>query len=234
VSNRPNRKDIPGHQVAKASGGTPTWIWLAAAAVVVVAVVVAVLLSSSNEGADDLTVGTVSVSGSVLPEYGGQQPDPAVGMMAPVLNGENFAGEPVTVGGTGTPQVVVFLAHWCPVCQREVPVITKWAEDNPDLDGVEVVAVATGIDRTRGNYPPGAWLRSENWPYEPLVDNADHRSAEVYGLTSFPYFVAIDAEGKVVGRVSAEIGSEGLDRLVEGARTGTTVVIQRGGTTPVE
>ena len=234
MSNRPNRKETPGHPVSKPSGSrTPSWVWIGLAAVVVVAVGTAVLLSSS-EGSDDLTVGTVSVSGSVLPPYAAGQPDPAVGTQAPSVTGVTFANEPIAITNDGVPRVVVFMAHWCPVCQREVPMITQWYEENPDLGGVEIVTVATAIDRTRGNYPPGAWLRSENWPFETLVDDPDNRAAEVFGLAAFPYFVAIDAQGQVVARVAGEIGSAAFAGLVDAARSGNPVVESGGQLTPFE
>lgn len=234
MNNRPNRKETPGHQAPRPSGsGAPKWVWFAVLGVVVVAVGTALLLSNSD-GASDLTVGDVSVSGSVLPPYAAGQPDPTIGTTAPSVTGVTFADEPIGITDDGTPKVVAFMAHWCPVCQREVPVIVDWYDNNPDLGGVEVITVATAIDRTRGNYPPGAWLRNADWPFETMVDNVDNRAAEVFGLTAFPYFVAIDAEGQVVARVSGEIGPQAFAGLVEAARTGVPVNEVGGGTTPFD
>ena len=61
----------------------------------------------------------VTVTGTPLPTYTGKGTDPAVGMTPPTLSGANFVGSPVVIApGTGGPMLVVFVAHWCPLCQR--------------------------------------------------------------------------------------------------------------------
>jgi hypothetical protein len=69
-----------------------------------------------------------------------------------------------------------------------------------------------------------------------LVDDADSRTGSVFGLTSFPYFVAIDAQGNIVERVSGEIGGPAFEALLDAARTGvpTTAAGGGGASTPVE
>jgi cytochrome c biogenesis protein CcmG/thiol:disulfide interchange protein DsbE len=115
--------------------------------------------------------------------------------------------------------VVMFVAHWCPHCQKEVPLIT--AHLGGKLPGdVDLFAVSTGVDQTAPNYPPGAWLRKENWPVPTLVDDAQGSAAKAYGLSGFPYFVVVDASGKVVDRASGEIPVEQFDALINAARSG--------------
>src|SRR5262245_40546743 len=68
----------------------------------------------------------VTVDGTPLPAYPGSGTDRAVGLAAPVLTSVDFEGADAEVGGaTGAPYGVVFLAHWCPHCQAEVPVIVS-------------------------------------------------------------------------------------------------------------
>ena len=45
----------------------------------------------------------------------------------------------------GQPTLVVFLAHWCPHCQAEVPVIVKAIADWT-IPEIRAVAVATGTN----------------------------------------------------------------------------------------
>jgi cytochrome c biogenesis protein CcmG/thiol:disulfide interchange protein DsbE len=217
---------------AKKGSGTPVWVWLAVAAVVVVAAVVAVVITTSYSS-DDLTSAEVTASGSVLPTFTGPgSPDPARGTPAPRLKGSTLAGDPVTIGGDGTPTVLVFLAHWCPVCQKEVPIITDWVAGGGDVDGVDVYSVVTSVDRTRGNYPPGSWLRRADWPFTSIVDDPSNTAANVFGLSAFPYYVAIDAEGNVVERVTGELDAAGFAALVGAARTGVPVTVESGAATP--
>lgn len=231
MSNRPNPSTRPARSGAGSS--TPVWVWIAVAAVVVAALGIALLLTNSSSS-NDLTVGEATASGSALPPFADQSADGAVGRQSPVVRGTNFADEPVTIGAAGTPQVLVFLAHWCPVCQREVPELVAWANAGGNTEGVEVVGVATSIDRTRGNWPPGAWLRNDGWPYQTFVDNGENTAGQAFGVTGYPFFVVVDASGRVVERVSGEVSQAAFAALVDSARTGVVSESVTGGdSTPV-
>jgi hypothetical protein len=75
------------------------------------------------------------------------------------------------------------------------------------------------FDETRGNWPPGEWLVDEGWTQPTMVD-PDGSAAETWGLTSFPYFVAIDANGDVVARASGELTTAQFEELLLGATHG--------------
>jgi thiol-disulfide isomerase/thioredoxin len=161
-------------------------------------------------------VRAVTIEGAALPAHDSSAAtDAAVGMTAPTLRGASFDGTPVTVTpGDGTPKMLVFLAHWCPHCQREVPVLTKWINDGRAPSGLEIVAVSTGVSSDAPNYPPSAWLAREGWPKSVLADNASSAAGKAYGLTAFPYLVVLDAEGNVVVRTSGELSADQLDQLM--------------------
>jgi len=193
------------------SGSTPRRIPFVAviAAVVVVAGVLAVLLSRGNDESapsDVAQVRPVTVSGTPLPEYDATaNPDPAVGKDIPSLSGENFSGTPVRIAPNGKAKVVIFVAHWCPHCQREVPILAPDLRDEPLPAGVEAFAVSTAVNPQAPNFPPSEWLAGVDWPTPVLVDDAEGAAAGAYGLSSFPYFVFVNADGTVSSRVSGEI-----------------------------
>jgi thiol-disulfide isomerase/thioredoxin len=108
--------------------------------------------------------------------------------------------------------MIMFVAHWCPHCQVEVPVVQQWVDDGGLPDGVDLVAVSTAIDSRRPNYPPGAWLEREGWTAPVLVDGND-AGARAAGLSAYPFFVGVDADGEVVGRVSGELTADQLDTI---------------------
>jgi thiol-disulfide isomerase/thioredoxin len=177
-------------------------------------------------GGDDETVDTnvaqarpVEVAGTPLAPLGDGD-DPAVGTPAPTLTGEGFDGEPVEIADDGRPKVVVFLAHWCPHCQREVPVLVDWVESGAKPDDVDLYGVATSTSPDRPNYPPSAWLEREGWTQPTLVDSEDSTAAAAYGLSAFPFFTAIDSDGNVAGRVTGELTPEELEALFDLARSG--------------
>jgi thiol-disulfide isomerase/thioredoxin len=195
--------------------------WIVGGVAVLVALVVAVAVSAGGDddggdGGDVVQTADVTVEGEELPTFAGR-PDAAVGTTAPTLAGRSFDGTPVEVA-PGRPTIVLFLAHWCPHCQAEVPLLVEHFADGGLPDDVDVVAVSTAVDRPRGNYPPSAWLEEEGWPTPVLVDSSDNEAAAAYGLPGFPYLVALDASGEVVARLSGEFPTETFDAVVELAR----------------
>jgi thiol-disulfide isomerase/thioredoxin len=197
------------------------WFFGIGVAVVLAIGVVAILVTrgGNDEGGVDSDTGAVeiaaavSVDGQALPTGTGTD-DAAIGMRAPVAGGQNFDGSPVTVGEGGRPQLVVFLAHWCPHCQAEVPRLVAFDAAGGFPTGLDVVAVATGTMSSRPNYPPSAWLEREGWTRPVLVDTSNGSVANAYGVSGFPYFVLLDAEGRVLARDSGELTEDQLRELV--------------------
>lgn len=159
-------------------------------------------------------------AGEVMPPYAPAATDPAVGRIAPVLRGARFDGTPLAIEPDGNAKVVVFLAHWCPHCQREVPRLVTWLGKFPLPAGVRLYGVATSTSPDRPNYPPSAWLARERWDVPTLADDARGSAGAAFGLTAFPYFVALDRDGRVVARASGELTDVQFGRLVEAAATG--------------
>lgn len=186
--------------------------------------------SDSDEGgsADTAVFGQAPATGSVergdgsqpLPPFDRGSADLARGRQSPEVSGTTVTGESVTIGAPGKAQVVVFLAHWCPHCQAEVPRIVKHLDENPLPSDVDLYGVATSTVENRPNFPPSDWLERESWQF-PTLDDVDNSVQVQFGLTGFPFFAAIDAEGVVVVRGSGELSTAQFDLLVEAARTGS-------------
>jgi thioredoxin-like negative regulator of GroEL len=79
--------------------------------------------------------------------------------------------------------------------------------------GVELVSVFTAIYTNRPNYPPDARMARVHWQVPVNVD-ADGQIARNYGLSEFPYWVAVKANGTVAERLTGELTPEQLDALV--------------------
>jgi len=176
---------------------------------------VAVLASGGDEAAEDQIdqADPVRVAGDPLPALG-DGADPAVGLIAPRLDGSGFVGQPVSVVPGDGAKAVMFLAHWCPHCQAEVPVVTDWLADGGLPDSVELVSVSTSIDPDLPNYPPQDWLASEGWPARVLVDG-DDSAAAAYGVGGFPFWAFLNADGTVSSRVSGEMPVEDLQARID-------------------
>ena len=99
-------------------------------------------------------------------------------------------------------------------CQREIPLLADHLADDGLPAGLDLVTVATSTDTNRPNYPPSAWLESVGWTAPTLADSPEGAAAVALGLPGYPYFVAVDSQGRVVARTSGEITSDQFDQLV--------------------
>jgi cytochrome oxidase Cu insertion factor (SCO1/SenC/PrrC family) len=201
-------------------------VWWGLSLLVLVAAAAAVALASGGDDAKATkheVSPRVTVDGTSLPAADiqglGSGDDPAIGMTAPTLTGESFAGKNVTFRNDGKPRIVLFVFHGCPHCQAEVPRIVALQQAGK-LEGVEIQTVSTGTDSRYDNYPPSAWLRGEQWPYPVLADDGKTRAANAYGLRYYPYFVLVDADGKVVGRATGEVSKSDLTKIVQALAAG--------------
>ena len=154
--------------------------------------------------------GTVEIIGEALP------PDESVGHVAPGFKAQpNTSAEMIEIQpDDGIVRLIGFFAHWCPHCQREVPRVAQWLNENDLPNGVEVVAISTSVREGTPNYPPSEWFEAEKWPTQVLVDNTEKSIAEAYGLTGFPFWVLVDGDGTVVHRSSGELSEEQFGYLV--------------------
>ena len=170
---------------------------------------------ASLEGASEFQ--NVVVVGDPLPRFG-DGAYLALGATAPVLEGFGFLGNEVTTT-PGTPMLLVFLAHWCPFCQKEVPVLVNWNNSGLVPDNLDVIAVTTGTDEAQPNFPPSVWLANEKWPelWPVLDDNKDQTAGNAFGLAGYPFMTLIGSDGKVLWRNSGEISAEALTEAVNAA-----------------
>ena len=159
------------------------------------------------------SAGPPVITGTPLPAFTGPTDDPAIGMAAPVVQGHDHQGAPVAIEPNGRVQMVIFAAHWCPHCQREIPIIQDWVDGGGLPDDVDIVTVSTGIEPTAPNYPPEAWFEREGWTAPVIVDETGS-VAQAYGLASYPYFVILDGTGNVFARLVGEIPTDDLEQIL--------------------
>lgn len=178
------------------------------------ALIVGLAVAIATEEPVDASIGfgEVEVSGALLPPSG-TLPDPAIGQTAPTITGADWDGNEVTIAPDGDPKLVVFLAHWCPHCQNEVPVVQDWVDAGNLPDGVKLVAVSTLTDRRRPNWPPQNWLVRESWSSPVIMDNNINAVSAAFGMAGTPFWVALDGNNRVLARVAGEIGVDGIAQL---------------------
>ena len=114
-----------------------------------------------------------------------------------------------------TPTIFLFVAHWCPFCQEEIPEVKKWIEDNDILNkGVNVVFIVTSTDSNKVNYPPDSWLYNESWKYPVIYDDSTNSLADYFGVSYFPSWVFTESNGQVAFTHAGKIGLEELTKLI--------------------
>ncbi len=187
--------------------------------VVLVAVVAIVIVVATGGGSDSSVAlsenGPITITGNPLPGFEGDTAtDAGAGLTAPVLEGQAFDGSPIVVE-PGSPTLVVFLAHWCPHCQAEVPDLVEWAESLAVPQGLNVVGVATATSPDRPNYPPSEWLLRERWPFLVMADDEAATAAQAFGTTGYPYLVMLDENGVVQWRHSGQLADGQLEQYLD-------------------
>lgn len=188
---------------------------IAGSVILVIGLAVAIGVSLVDEPLDgNLPEGETAIEGDFLPEFAGENDDNiARGLQAPIFSGPNENSEIVSLEKNGNAKVLLFLAHWCGYCQKEVPAVQEYIDLIGIPDGVEIIAVATSIDRARDNYPPHDWLKEEGWSETQIYD-LDREIGTAYGLNAFPYWVFLDKELNVVARRTGNLPQDQVGQLL--------------------
>ena len=170
-------------------------------------------------GVDAAEFQDVKVAGEALPQLPESGTDPAVGKAAPTLTGYDLFGRPVTIdpGSDGKATMVVFLAHWCPHCNREVPVLNEWKAKNLVPANLRVVGITTASRPDQANWPPSKWIVAMKWPFDQFADSEKQDASAAYGVGGYPFLTFIDAAGNVTSRTSGEVPVEDITKAANAA-----------------
>lgn len=196
---------------------------------IVIALVIAVVAGGSKDSSNTpMSDGAVSagenqpveVVGEVLEALPESGDDSTLGLIAPTLNGHAFDGSNLSVTpGDGKPYMVVFLAHWCPHCNREVPRLIEWQASGAIPADLQIIGVSTSVASDRPNYPPSQWVVAKGWPWPVMADSKSMDAANAFGVSGYPFFAIVGADGKVKVRASGELEIDQLNQIVNTALT---------------
>jgi thiol-disulfide isomerase/thioredoxin len=210
------------------------WLWVSIGAVIAIAAAIAVWTTTGNDPKVSVgTTGTDNASSSVaetqpVTTVGAPLPkqpqsgvdDTPKGLTPPTLKGFTFDGAPIDITPGGRAKMVVFLAHWCPHCNREIPVIEAWAAAGGLPANLDIIGVSTGVSAQADNYPPSQWIVKMAWKWPVMADSPNNEAALAYGVGGYPTFVIVGADGKVKVRNSGELPQANLDAMVKQALAG--------------
>jgi cytochrome c biogenesis protein CcmG, thiol:disulfide interchange protein DsbE len=203
-----------------AAGSSSSKGFILAVVAVIIAGIAGVAYLASNRSSplagDPIAPDPVTIEGAALapmPEQTGVTDaitDPSFGAVAPTLTGTNFVGDPVSIKADGRAKVVYFVAHWCPHCQREVPLVEELIKEGSKPDNLDLYAVSTSVKPEAGNYPPQAWLDQAHLEATIMRDDKVSSALVSYGGGGFPFAVYLDTDNKVIARSSGELGKDGI------------------------
>lgn len=200
------------------------------AIVIVVVVAAAIIAVVATGGGDDAAApsasvvdyGTVSVKGDPLAQGEGPN-DPAIGTEVPTITGTDYAGNPVSIRpGQDGPLMIVVMAHWCPHCNREIPLLVDWQKSGKVPEHLRVVGVSTAVASDRPNYPPAEWLEGLGWDWPVIADDQQQTAALALGTTGYPFLMFVDADGNLISRISGELPIEAVQQLADQAAATAT------------
>lgn len=136
------------------------------------------------------------------------------GPALPELTLETLEREPVALGSyRGQPTVVNLWASWCPPCRREMPLLARAQQDNPDVHFV-FANQGEQADQVRG------FLASQQLQLDNVLLDPFSKVGQASGSRALPTTLFYDAEGRLVdshlGEVSAPRLTDYLDALGAG------------------
>lgn len=209
-------------QVSAPDGAGQNRMFILVLGAILVAGLAVVAIVAGNRESDPVAVAQtapVEVSGTALPPFpqgvqvSDASTDPAYGTAAPTLTGIGFDGDEVVIDNDGRAKVVYFLTHWCGHCQAEVPVIQGLLNDGKLPNDVDVYAVSTAVDQTRGNFPPSTWFEDEGFTPTVLLDDDASTALATFGGTSFPFAVYLDTNNQVIARTAGSLDGGTIEQL---------------------
>lgn len=121
-------------------------------------------------------------------------PSPLIGQPVPALEGEDLAGEPRVLAGSGRPMVLNVWASWCVACATEHDALM--AAYRRFGDRVEFVGLNYRDQRDDGV----AWLQRSGNPYSWVFHDPQGRAGIELGVYGVPETFFIDAAGTIVGK----------------------------------
>lgn len=213
---RASRREAARHQPGPSAS---RWLLPVVGVGIAVVALAAIILSQGASGAGASPAPSFvaavppTITGEALPPFQDSIGDTAKGLAAPVVKGQDYQGEPVEISPSGRPTIVVFAAHWCSHCQREIPILQDWVDAGRLPADVDMIAVSTAIEPKQPNYPPEEWFASEGWT-SPIIVDPTNTVATAYGLTSYPFFTILDGAGNVFARLAGEVPVSDLEQIL--------------------
>jgi len=139
-----------------------------------------------------------------------EEPQP---IPAPDFTVLNAAGEEVSLSDyIGKPIVLNFWATWCGPCKSELPDFDRIAAERGDKVEFMMINLTDGGRETEETVT--AFLEQEGYTF-PVYYDTTLEAAYLYGASSIPLTMFIDADGYVLGGYRGAISGETLEQTLD-------------------
>lgn len=182
-------------------------------------VAMAIAIAGEEPIEESIAFRDVTVTGDPLPGITQGVPDGAIGRQAATVVGSDWDGNRVAIEPNGRPKVVLFLAHWCPFCREEVPLVQSWVDAGGVPDDVDFITVNIMSRQGGVGFPPQNWLEREGWTTPVLADNKAGEAQMAYAAFSTPFWMVLDGENRNLMRTSGMLDVNQLNGLFALAQT---------------
>ncbi len=188
---------------AKKKATGRSWLYPAVIVGIVVVAVVVVLVTSGDDTKGKASSKDKETSSAA--ENPGK-PQELVGKDAPPLSGKDVtgSGDVNLADMAGKPTLVVFWAHWCPHCQKELPIIQKLSKDMKGQ--VNFLTVSTSAQPGQGGEQystPEKFIKTVGITMPTIMDTSG-KDARAYALEGFPQLYFLDSSLTVKNQMSGE------------------------------
>jgi thiol-disulfide isomerase/thioredoxin len=134
---------------------------------------------------------------------------PASARAAPPLPAKVLEPPARTIAGLrGRPVIVHFWASWCGPCQKEAGELARLSGQ---LGGR---AALVGVDYTDAAGSARRFIARHGWHF-PILADPDGHTGDAYGLAGLPTTFLVDADGRIVRRLTGPQTAAGLLRAIE-------------------
>lgn len=146
--------------------------------------------------------------------------DPEIGKAAPEISGTNIQnGKEVALSDfEGKATLVTFWAHWCPFCQKELPVIQQVYEQDKDKYNFLTVSLNEGQQPAKPEFASAQAFIKTNGMTMPTIRDESDTIGKAWNITSYPTLYVITPDGKVAQKLTgAQTAAEIDAALAEAA-----------------
>jgi cytochrome c biogenesis protein CcmG/thiol:disulfide interchange protein DsbE len=132
------------------------------------------------------------------------------GRAAPALPTRVLSGSAVTLASLrGRPAVINFFASWCQPCVREAPAVQRAYSRMAGRVGMVAVDWSDGRSSALG------FLKRFHWTL-PVLEDPSGLVGDRYGINGLPTTFVLDADGRIVKRMTGPLTANALLTAVGG------------------